>query len=112
VGADEFIVGSELDGFRYFFEQDGRTGYLYVGTLSEITHHLHVYNRSPNLHITEQDVKVILNRDRTRCGVVIFGKLRAVLGFNGDAFRPAYAMEGEGVTDPSWAADFDLLSGL
>lgn len=105
---DEFIVGWELDGFSYYFEQDNRTGYLYVGAESRVLHDLHVYNRSPDLHVTEKDVQVILNRDHTRCGVVIFGKLRAVLGFNGDAFRPAYTMKGEGVTDSKWAADFDL----
>jgi len=106
--ADEFIVGWNQDGFQFFFEQDDETGYLYVGTTKEITHHLHVYNRSTAFSVQEKDVRVELSKDGSRCGVFIFDKLRGVLGFNGDAYRPANTMLGDGVTDPKWTVGFNL----
>jgi len=107
VKANEFVVGATIDGFHYFFEQDDATGYLYVGTEHEITHHLHVYNRSAAFSVKEKDVRVQLSEDGSRCGVFILGKLRAVLGFNGDGYRPANTMLGEGVTEPDWTTGFD-----
>jgi hypothetical protein len=106
--ADEFIVGWTQDGFQFFFEQDDETGYLYVGNDQEITHHLHIYNRSTAFSVAEDDVRVVLNEDGSRCGVFIFGKLRGVLGFNGDSYRPADTMLGEGLTDPKWTTGFNL----
>jgi hypothetical protein len=104
---DEFIKGYQDDSRQWFFEQDDATGYLYVGTLDAIAHALHIYNRKSELRVKDGDVEVVLNDDQTRCGVLIFGKLRGVLGFNGDAYRPANVMEGDGVTDPNWTKGFE-----
>lgn len=104
---DEFVVGTGIDGYDAFFEQDDATGYLYLSDQTGILHHLHIYNRKPSFTVTEKDVQVIWTDRGDRCGVVIFGKLRGVIGINGDMYRPAYVMESDGVEKPEWRRGFD-----
>jgi hypothetical protein len=106
--ADEFIVGSELNGYRAFFEQDDETGYLYLADPEKILLDLHIYNRKPSLLIREHEVEVIWAKAGERCGVLIRGKLCGVIGLNGDLCRPAHVLDSEGITDPKWTIGFDL----
>ncbi|HLW51735.1 MAG TPA: DUF2251 domain-containing protein [Candidatus Angelobacter sp.] len=105
---DEFIVGWELNGFRAFFEQDDATGYLYLANSEKILHALHIYNRNSTFDVFEKDVEVIWTGSGERCGVKIFGKLRGVIGINGDMYRPANVMKTDGIVEPEWKRGFDL----
>ena len=106
--ADEFIVGSELNSYRTFFEQDDATGYLYLADAEKVLLDLHIYNRKPSLLIREDEVEVIWAEGGERCGVLICGKLCGVIGLNGDLCRPAHVLGSEGITDPKWTIGFDL----
>ena len=105
---DEFIVGIGIDGYDAVFEQDDATGYLYLSDKTRILYHLHIYNRKPSFTVAEKDVQVIWSDSGDRCGVVIFGKLRGVIGVNGDMCRPAYVMDSDGIDKPEWLRGFDL----
>jgi hypothetical protein len=107
--ADEFIVGTELNHYSAFFEQDDATGYLYLSNGEKVLHALHIYNRKPSIEIREEDVEVIWTESGERCGVLIRGKLCGVIGLNGDLCRPAHVLETEGITDPKWTIGFGLL---
>ena len=104
----EFITGWKLGGYGAFFEQDDATGYLYLSDGEKILFHLHIYNRSEKFTVAGSDVNVVWNDVGNRCGVFIFGKLRGVIGMNGDLCRPACVMKGEGITDPQWTRGFKL----
>jgi len=105
---DEFIVGLELNGYSAFFEQDDRTGYLYISCEGKVLFDLHIYNRDSNPVVKEEDVDVVWSKDGSRCGVKIFGKLHGVIGINGDMHRPEYTMLGDGITKPEWLKGFDI----
>jgi hypothetical protein len=105
---DEFIVGWDLNGYRAFFEQDDATGYLYLADSEKVLFALHIYNRTPSLSVNEEDVQVLWTGSGDRCGVMIFGKLRGVIGVNGDMHRPAYVMEWDGIVKSEWRRGFDL----
>ena|SRR5215469_8373500 len=105
---DEFIVGSELGGYRAFFEQDDATGYFYLADSEKILFDLHIYNRKLSTEIREADVRVIWTESGARCGVLIHGKLCGVIGINRDMCRPAYVLESSGITDPKWTTGFNL----
>jgi hypothetical protein len=105
---DEFIVGWELGGYRAIFEQDDATGYLYLANSEKILHALHIYSRKPALNVAEQDVEVIWTDSGDRCGVKIFGKLRGVIGINGDIYRPANVMDSDGIVEAKWWRGFGL----
>ena len=94
------MVGTVINGYGAFFEQDDATGYLYLSDKTGILYHLHIYNRKPSFTVTEKDVQVIWTDSVDRCGVVIFEKLRGVIGLNGDKYRPAYVLESNGIADP------------
>jgi hypothetical protein len=105
---DEFIVGTGINGYNAVFEQDDATGYFYLSDKTGVLYDLHIYNRKPAFSVAEQDVQVIWTDSGDRCGVVIFGKLRGVIGINGDMCRPAYTMESDGIVKPEWRRGFDL----
>ena len=99
---DEFIVGEIAEsGLIAFFEQDEATGYLYLAEPDyKIRYHLHIYNRS-KLTVTEDQVRVLWNSDQSRCGVYVAGKLRGVIGANGDRYRPPMiSLDSQPVLDP------------
>ena len=106
--ADEFIVGTGINGYDAFFEQDDATGYLYLSDKTGVLYDLHIYNRNPSFSVAEKDVQVIWTDSGERCGAVIFGKLREIIGLNGDKYRPAYVMESDGILKAEWLRGFDL----
>lgn len=107
---DEFITGWKLGGYSAFFEQDDATGYLYLSNNKKILYDLHIYNRSPEFTVAEKDVEVVWSEAGDRCGVYIFGRLRGVIGTNGDLHRPAYVMRGKGITKREWTRGLRLKS--
>ncbi len=107
---DEFVL-EEIgpQGLVAVFEQDDATGYLYLTEANyKVRHALHVYNRE-KLSVREQDVRVIWSATGLRCGVVIGGKLRAVIGANGDLYRPPMtSMHSTPVEKEEWLEGFQL----
>jgi hypothetical protein len=108
--ADEFIVGTGIDGYDVFFEQDDATGYFYLADASGVLYALHIYNRKPSIGICEDDVRVVWTESGERCGVLIHGKLCEVIGINGDQCRPAHVLDSHGIIDPKWTKGFALFN--
>lgn len=77
----EFVIDAEGPrGVFGVFEDDGKTGYLYLYKIDGgIARHLHLYDRSLGLSVHEQDVSVIWSSDLTKCGVTIWGKMRGII---------------------------------
>jgi hypothetical protein len=63
------------------FEDDGETGYLYLYEPGgrEVFCHLHLYDRTPDLSVQDQDVRVIWSDDLSKVGVQIWGVMRGII---------------------------------
>ncbi len=64
-----------------FFEDDGETGYLYVSDRrsNEVLRHVQIYNDAKAMNPKEDDISVVWSSDGTKCGVIIFGGMRAII---------------------------------
>lgn len=108
----EIIVDREgPKGIFGVFEDDGETGYLYIYKPEEgIQRHLHIYDRVPELNICAEDVRVSWSRDFSKCGVVIWGKMRGIIdlkkGVEGRVWLDS--PNSPGIDDPNWLSGFDL----
>jgi len=105
---DEFIVGKiGPRGLIAVFEQDDATGFLYLTEENyKVREALHVFNRS-KLSVKEDDVRVVWNKSGDRCGVMIGGKLRAVIEVNGDRYRPVMeSLCSKPITEREWLTGF------
>lgn len=79
---EDFIVDDlRPDGLAGVFEDDGETGYLYIyqPTTGEILRYLHLYDRSEDLNVKPDDVRVLWSIDFSKCGVIIWGKMRGII---------------------------------
>jgi hypothetical protein len=63
------------------FEDDGETGYLYVFDASNgmILQYLQIYDDAQNLTVGSGDVQVIWSKDYSKCGVLIWHKMRGIV---------------------------------
>ena len=79
--SDFIVEASGPSGLFGVFEDDGETGYLYLYEPDGqgVTRHLHIYDRTPELHVQESDVQVEWSTDQTKCGVRIWGKMRGII---------------------------------
>lgn len=106
-----FIVDKEgPPGVFAVFEDDGETGYLYVYEPEKngITRHLHVYDRSPQLTVSEADVSVLWSEGNTKVGVVIRNAIRAIIDLE-NAREDRVWMQSDaspGIADAEWPAGF------
>ena len=93
------------------FEDDGDTGYLYLYDSKSCTilEDVHVYDRAQRVNVRPKDVDVIWSGDNTKCGVMIWGKMRAIIDRKRD--RPGRvwleSRDTPGVGDPDWLAGFE-----
>src|SRR3954465_1943502 len=94
LGPGEFTVGVSCGHYRAAFEQDDATGYFYLHGQEGVLYHLHIYNRTSEFTVRKTDVELIWSDTGDRCGVVILGRLRGVIGLNGDLYRPTHVMRG------------------
>ena len=94
------------------FEDDGQTGYLYVYEPkgSGISRHVHLYDRSPNLEIGAEDVKVVWSDDCSKVGVSILGKMHGIIdiatGREGRVWLES--PESPSISDDEWLMGFVL----
>lgn len=108
---NEFIKDAEgPSGIFCVFEDDGDTGYLYIYEPESrgVVRHLHIYDRSPELNVHEQDVKVEWSIDLNKCGVRIWGKLRGIIDLASDREGRVWlaSRETPGIGDSEWLRGF------
>lgn len=95
------------------FEDDGKTGYLYLygSATQNIIEHLLIYDRSDKVNVTGQDAFVAWSEDGSKCGVAIWGKMRGVI----DRVKKQEGrikLEGRdtpGIDDQEWLKGFEYL---
>jgi len=99
------------EGFAGFFDEDGHGGYLYISDqkADRIIKNLRIYESSDALSVQESDVEVLWSTDGTKCGVVIWGKMRGIMDIaNGrEICVPLENRQTPGITDPEWLKGFD-----
>ncbi|HZR30119.1 MAG TPA: DUF2251 domain-containing protein [Terriglobales bacterium] len=106
-----FIVYSKgPNGWFAVFEDDGETGYLYLynSEHQKVARHLHIYDCSEKLNVAAKDVKVMWSKDGTKCGVMIWNKMRGIINLKGAEGR--VWMENRdtpGIGDQEWLSGFD-----
>jgi hypothetical protein len=99
------------------FEDDGETGWLYLyeparagneGDADAILHARHVYNRSETCAPAEGDVAVLWTDDLTRCGVVVWAKMRAIIDVDSRRDHAAALKDrkSQGIVDAEWLRGF------
>jgi hypothetical protein len=110
--ADGFIVDKlGPNGIFGVFEDDGETGWLYLYEPDQpdaIRHARHVYNRSDNVAPTEGEVAVVWSEDFSKCGVIVWGKMRAIIhvASRRDHGVPPNDRRSPGVLDEDWLHGF------
>ena len=109
----DFVVESDEgpEGFFGVFEDDGRTGYLYIykpDVEPGILRDLHIYNRSESLDVHAEDVRVIWSANQRKCGVVIWGKMRGIIDLapNRQVSVALSSRSSPGVEDSGWLEGF------
>src|SRR5947208_15880928 len=94
------------------FEDDGETGYLYLYEPDgrKVFQHLHIYDRTPDLPIREQDLRVIWSEDLSKVGVLIWGKMRGIINLTtGQEGRVWLENRNTpGISDAEWLKGFLL----
>jgi len=94
------------------FEDDGETGYLYIYEPSngKILQHLHLYDRSPYIDVSPQDVHVTWSSDHTKCGVIIWDQMRGIIDVKAGREGRVWieSRQTPGIGEQSWLAGFQL----
>ncbi len=92
------------------FEDYAETGYLYVYSAAEeaVLRFLHVYDRSPKVDVTPEDVRVAWAAARTKCGVAIWGKMRGIIDLvsGGEGRVWMESRDTPGIGDQKWLSGF------
>jgi hypothetical protein len=94
------------------FEDDGETGYLYVyePKTRKILRHLHLYDRSANVNVKVEDVRVEWSKDLNKCGVVIWDKMRGIIDLEQQREGRVWIEDRNtpGIADCNWLKGFEL----
>jgi hypothetical protein len=97
-------------GLFAVFEDDGETGclYLYEPGSREVFHHLHTYDRNPDLTVHEQDVRIVWSEDLSKVGVQIWGVMRGIINLaTGEDCRVRVEKrDTPGIVDSGWLSGF------
>jgi len=107
----EFMLEIEgPDGLFAVFSEDEGAGYFftYRPETQTVLAQVRIYACSEALEIREADVLVMWSSDRSKCGVAIFGRMRAVLDVtNGNELCLRLEnRQNTGITDPKWLDRF------
>jgi hypothetical protein len=94
------------------FEDDGETGYLYLYEPGgrEVFRHLHIYDRTPDLAVPGQDVRVVWSEDLSKVGVQIWGVMRGIINLVTGQERRVWLENRDtpGIADAEWLKGFRL----
>ena len=92
------------------FEDDGKSGYLYLYSTAEQTvlRFLHIYDRSAKLDVASDDVQVMWAAGETKCGVAIWGKMRGIIDLASGAEGRVWmeSRDTPGIGDTKWLEGF------
>jgi hypothetical protein len=103
-------AGSE--GVFGLFEDDGETGYLYLYEPGkrEVFQHLHIYDRTPQVVVRKEDVRIVWSSDYSKCGVMIFGKMRGIISLGIGHEVRTWRENGDrmAIEDQEWLRGFEL----
>lgn len=92
------------------FEDEGETGYLYLYNSANdaISSHLHLYDRSAKVDIGPEDVQVVWSDDLSKCGVVIWGKMRGIIDLKNGREGRVWLQDRNtpGIGDRDWLTGF------
>jgi hypothetical protein len=99
-------------GLFAIFEEDKGAGYFsaYSPMTSEpLLGSIQVYKPSEQLQIRKEDVLVMWSSDQTKCGVAIWGKMRAIMDIASrkEIRVPLESRQTPGITDPEWLGGFE-----
>jgi hypothetical protein len=96
-----FAIFSEDEGAGYFF--------FYKPETQTVLAQVRVYVCSEELSVRESDVQVMWSSDRKKCGVAIFGRMRAVLDIANERelCLPLEDRKSPAITDPEWLKGFE-----
>ena len=108
---NQFIVAAEgPPEYLGFFEQDDRTGYLYVvaRATKEVVAYVQIYTCAAKLKIRRSEVRVVWSSEGDKCGVIIRGQMRGIIDLPNDR------RGGVRLLDPSTpgVSDFEWLQGF
>jgi hypothetical protein len=111
--ASDFVAeAAGPSGLFGVFEDDGETGYLYLYEPGDrgVVRHLHIYDRTPDLAVQEQDVRVVWTEDLSKVGVLIWGRMRGIINLvTGQEGRVwLESRNTPGIGDPAWLKGFPL----
>jgi hypothetical protein len=97
--------------FSAFFDEDDHGGYLYISDreADRIVRDLRIYDNSEVLHVEESDVHVLWSSDGTKCGVVIWGRMRGIINIANEqeVSAPLESRGSPAISDPEWLRGFD-----
>ncbi len=97
-----------------FFEQDDRTGYLYVLTRAkkQVIAYVQIYTCAARLKVRTKEVRVAWSADGDKCGVVIRGQMRGIIDLTKDRPGRASFLEATspGINDFEWLRGFEDLN--
>jgi hypothetical protein len=97
-------------GLFAIFSEDEGAGYFcsYRLETHTVLAQVRVYVCSEKLSVRESDVQVMWSSDRTKCGVAIFGRMRAVLDISNERelCLPFEDRKSPAITDPKWLEGF------
>jgi hypothetical protein len=95
------------------FEDDKRAGYLYLYDSKQhmIIEYLHVYDVSQKLEVGPQDVEVVWSKDGTKCGVIIWRKMRGIIDRRKALPGRVWieTRDTPGIVDEEWLKGFEYL---
>ena len=100
------------EGLTGVFEDDGETGYLYLykQESGEILRHLHIYDRSLEVNVKADDVRVLWSNDQKKCGVIVWEKMRGIIDLGDDREGRVWIEDRNtpGIGDSDWLAGFQV----
>jgi hypothetical protein len=95
------------------FEDDGKTGYLYLYNVAakKIVEHLLIYDRSDTVRVFPQDVWVGWSEEGFKCGVAVWNKMRGIID-RIEKRQGRVKLENRGtpgIDDQEWLKGFEYL---
>ena len=111
---NQFVVAAPgPQEYMGFFEQDDRTGYLYVlaRATKQVVAYVQIYTCAARLKVRASEVRVVWSAEGNKCGVIIREQMRGIIDLAKD--RPGHAgfvePDSPGINDFEWLRGFEEL---